>query len=39
MTTHVAVGDTPIFDELRESLGHLDIEELIGRPEEFEADR
>jgi hypothetical protein len=33
MTTNVAVGETPIFDELREALGQLDLEELIGHAE------
>jgi hypothetical protein len=33
MTMSVAVGETPIFDELREALGMLEIEELIGHPE------
>jgi hypothetical protein len=30
----VAVGETPIFDELREALGMVDVEELIGHPDE-----
>ena len=34
MTMNVAVGETPIFDELREALGDWDLEELIGRAED-----
>jgi hypothetical protein len=34
MATHVALGETPIFDELREALGDWDIEELIGHAED-----
>lgn len=33
---NVTVGETPIFDELRESLGMWDIEELIGHTEVLE---
>jgi hypothetical protein len=31
MTMNVTVGETPIFDELRELFGQLELEELIGR--------
>jgi hypothetical protein len=34
MTMNVTVGETPIFDELREALGDWDIEELIGHAED-----
>jgi hypothetical protein len=34
---NVTVGETPIFDELRESLGMWDIEELIGHTEDKDA--
>ena len=34
MTMNVTVGETPIFDELREALGDWDVEELIGHSEE-----
>lgn len=37
MTMNVTVGETPIFDELREALGDWDIEELIGHAEETPA--
>jgi hypothetical protein len=30
---NVTVGETPIFDELREALGMIELEELIGHPE------
>jgi hypothetical protein len=30
MTMNVTVGETPIFDELRELFGQLELEELIG---------
>ncbi|MBP2324274.1 hypothetical protein JOF56_004659 [Kibdelosporangium banguiense] len=33
MTMNVTVGETPIFDELREALGDWDIDELIGHDE------
>lgn len=36
---NVTVGETPIFDELREALGHLDLEDLIGHGETFEESR
>ena len=39
MTTNVAVGETPIFDELREALGQLDLEDLIGHAEPGTEDR
>jgi hypothetical protein len=32
--THATVGETPIFDELRELFGQWEIEELIGRAED-----
>jgi hypothetical protein len=32
--TNATVGETPIFDELRELFGKWEIEELIGRAEE-----
>jgi len=31
MTMNVTVGETPIFDELRELFGQWELEELIGR--------
>ncbi len=31
--TNATVGETPIFDELRELFGKWEIEELIGRAE------
>ncbi|MFD1049515.1 hypothetical protein ACFQ1S_30260 [Kibdelosporangium lantanae] len=30
MTMNVTVGETPIFDELRELFGQWELEELIG---------
>jgi hypothetical protein len=36
MALNATVGETPIFDELREALGGLDLEELIGHGESFE---
>jgi len=37
---NVTVGETPIFDELRELFGQWELEELIGRekPDEDTAD-
>jgi hypothetical protein len=41
MTMNVTVGETPIFDELRELFGKWELEELIGHQEAFDekADR
>jgi hypothetical protein len=36
MAMNATVGETPIFDELREALGQLELEELIGHGEALE---